>query len=630
MLRSPDLDFISHLNILVTPFKPIRVDPGSFHFSKKQRAFESTRSKKIHCRGNLGTFDRSKAEPSCGRTEHADSKIIMSNRRKFHDPRASAALFFQPAQGPTMRSSPDSFPVAIRVDASRTKGEMIPIWRFFGYDEPNYTTMKDGGKLLKQLADLSPRPVYIRTHNLLTSGDGTPALKWGSTGVYTEDAEGKPRYDWKILDRIFDAYRDRGVRPFVEIGFMPEALSTHPQPYKHDWTPGGKASISTGWAYPPKDYEKFAELVFQWVRHDIDRYGRAEVEKWYWEVWNEPNILYWRGTPEEYRKLYDYASDAVKRALPTAKVGGPHVAGTRTPGATKFLRDFLEHCRDGTNHATGKKGAPLDFVAFHAKGSPRFVQGRVQTGMASQLQDIDKGFETVASYPEFKDKPIIIGESDPDGCAACPATIYPQNGYRNGTLYASYTAASIAREYEFADKREVRFEGAVTWAFEFEDQPYFAGFRALSTNGIALPVLNVFRMFGLMDGRRVAVESAGEVPLETIKAKGVLETADVSALATFKDGKISVLAWHHHDVDAPVLRRRRVDHLRFSRRCPNAPVNPLPNRSRPRQRLRNLEGARFSSNSHPRTARRLNDPRNSRSWNRPVGFAPPTAKRSSR
>ncbi len=443
------------------------------------------------------------------------------------------------------------FPVAIHVDASKPLGGMTPVWRFFGHDEPNYTYMPDGEKLLGQLAGLGPEPVYVRTHNLLTSGDGTPALKWGSTGVYSEDAEGRPRYDWTILDRIFDTYRRRGVRPYVQVGFMPEALSTRPQPYRHHWTPGGKESISTGWAYPPKDYRKWAELVFQWVRHSVERYGRAEVETWYWEVWNEPNILYWRGTPEEYHKTYDYAADAVKRALPTARVGGPHVAGTKSPEATRFLRDFLEHCLRGKNHATGRVGSPLDFVAFHAKGEPRFVDGHVRTGIGPQLRDIDRGFEVVASYPELKGKPIIIGESDPDGCAACPSTVYPQNGYRNGTLYASYTAASFARKYALAEKHGVNFEGAVTWAFEFEDQPYFAGFRVLSTNGIALPVMNVFRMFGLMGGKRLAVESTGEVGLEAIRRDGVPGTPDVSALASLRAGKVCILAWHHHDDDVP-------------------------------------------------------------------------------
>jgi xylan 1,4-beta-xylosidase len=446
-------------------------------------------------------------------------------------------------------AGPGSFPVTIRINASQPRGELKPVWRFFGHDEPNYTYMPDGRKLLSQLAALSPQTVYIRTHNLLTSGDGTPALKWGSTGVYSEDDQGHPRYDWTILDRIFDTYRERGIRPYVQIGFMPEALSTHPVPYQHSWTPGGRATLSTGWAYPPRDYRRWAELVFQWVRHSVERYGRAEVETWYWEVWNEPNIFYWRGTPEEYHQLYDHAADAVKRALPTARVGGPHVAGARSTASARFLRDFIEHCLRGTNHATGKRGSPLDFVAFHAKGQPRFVDGHVRTGIGAQLQEIDSGFAIVAGYPELKGKPVIIGESDPDGCAACPSSLYPQNGYRNSTLYASYTAAAFARKYALAERHGVNFEGAVTWAFEFEGQPYFAGFRVLSTNGIALPVLNVFRMFGLMGDRRVAVESTGEVDLAAIRQRGVTERADVSALASLRGGKLCILAWHHHDDD---------------------------------------------------------------------------------
>src|SRR5262245_9192830 len=117
--------------------------------------------------------------------------------------------------------------VSIRVDAGRITGEMKPVWSFFGYDEPNYTYMKDGKKLLSELATLSPAPVYVRTHNLLTTGDGTPALKWGSTNAYTEEAS-QPRYNWSIVDRIFDTYIERKMKPLVEIGFMPEALSTNP------------------------------------------------------------------------------------------------------------------------------------------------------------------------------------------------------------------------------------------------------------------------------------------------------------------------------------------------------------------------------------------------------------------
>src|SRR5262249_22461441 len=94
-------------------------------------------------------------------------------------------------------------PVSIHVDATRSLGPMTPFWRFFGYDEPNYTYMNDGRKLLSELSALSPVPVYIRTHNLLTTGDGTPSLKWGSTNAYTASVDGRVRYDWTIVDRIF-------------------------------------------------------------------------------------------------------------------------------------------------------------------------------------------------------------------------------------------------------------------------------------------------------------------------------------------------------------------------------------------------------------------------------------------
>jgi xylan 1,4-beta-xylosidase len=431
----------------------------------------------------------------------------------------------------------------ISVDAAARIGEMRPVWRFFGADEPNFAYMKDGKKLLAELGRLRSRAVYFRTHNLLTSGDGTPALKWGSTNAYTEDAKGSPVYDWTILDRIFDSYMQRGIRPYVQIGFMPKDLSIKPEPYQHRWTPTAKYDeIYTGWAYPPQDYAKWGELVYQWTKHCVTRYGRAEVERWYWQVWNEPNIGYWRGTPEEFRKLHDYAIDGVRRALPTARVGGPDAAGS----GGQFMRDFLEHSLRGTNHANGKTGTPLDFIAFHAKGAPRFVDGHVQMGIANQLRAINSGFELIASYPELKSKPIVIGESDPDGCAACQG---PQLGYRNSTMYSSYTAASFARQYELADRHSVNLEGVLTWAFEFEGQPYFAGFRVLATNGIDQPVLNVFRMFSLMSGQRVAVESDGAVPLDAILKDGVRTRPDVGALASVDRNGVSVLVWHYHDDD---------------------------------------------------------------------------------
>jgi xylan 1,4-beta-xylosidase len=437
-----------------------------------------------------------------------------------------------------------AFPVTIQVDATQTLGGLKPIWRFFGADEPNYATMKDGRKLIGELGELKPKSVYFRAHNLLNTGDGTPALKWGSTNTYTEDAKGNPIYDWTGTDRIFDTYLARGVRPYLQIGFMPEALSIHPEPYQHEWRPGLKYDdISTGWAFPPKDYAKWGELAYQWTKHCVQRYGRAEVEQWYFEVWNEPNgAAYWRATPEDFQKLHDYAVAGVRRALPTARVGGPDVAGH----GGKFMEAFMQHIVHGKNYATGETGTPVDFISFHAKGSPVFVDGHVRMGIANQLRTVDTGFAMIAAVPELKSKPIVIGESDPEGCAACQS---PQNGYRNGTMYSSYTAAVFMRNQELALKHGVNLEAALTWAFEFEDQPYFAGFRALATNGIDLPVLNVFRMFSKMGGQRLAAHSSAEIPLATMLKEGVRGQPDVAAFASLEGRRLSIMVWHYHDDD---------------------------------------------------------------------------------
>jgi xylan 1,4-beta-xylosidase len=439
----------------------------------------------------------------------------------------------------------------IDVDLAKKKAAINHVWAMFGYDEPNYTYMKDGKKLLTEIAELSPVPVYVRTHNLLTSGDGTPALKWGSTNIYSEDAEGNPIYNWSIVDSIFDTYIKRKMKPLIEIGFMPELLSVKPSPYKHKWRPGAPyEEIYTGWAYPPKDYEKWAELIYQWVTHCVQRYGKDEVETWYWELWNEPNIGYWQGTIEEYIKLYDYTAHAVKRALPSATMGGPHTTGPSWDVAEEYLRTFLDHIINGKNYVTGEIGAPLDYIGFHAKGRPVLQDSIILMNMGTQLRDISKGFEIVASYPSLKNVPVIIGESDPEGCAACSMQDYPENAYRNGTMYSSYTAASFPRKYDLADYFGINLKGIVTWAFEFEDQPWFNGYRDLATNGVDKPVLNVFRMFGMMEGNRVEISGDLAYDFIAIRDSSVRgEKPDINAMATVNDTMATVLLWNYHDLN---------------------------------------------------------------------------------
>jgi xylan 1,4-beta-xylosidase len=476
-------------------------------------------------------------------------RLLRSRRAETNRPRAEqtagarAILFWLAISAATSAVAQDApFTVTIMIDAAERRGAVNAVWRFFGADEPNYATMKDGRTTLATLGSLAPDRIYFRSHNLLTSGDGTPALKWGSTNAYTEDAQGQAVYNWVVVDHIFDTYRARGVRPYVEIGFMPEALSIHPQPYQHNFRPGS-GDIRTGWAYPPKDYGKWEELIYQWVRHCVERYGRSEVARWYFETWNEANLekAYWGGERDEFFKHHDSAVRGVRRALPEARVGGPDIAGVRDT----YLTAFMNHVKEA--------GTPTDFLSFHAKGAPTFIddgggRGHVRMGIATHLAVADHEFAQIEADPKFRSTPIIIGESDPEGCAACQG---PANAYRNGTMYSSYTAASFPRLQALAMRRHLNLEGILTWAFEFEDQPYFAGFRQLTSAGIDLPVMNVFKMFSKMSGDYIAATSDHEISLDEMMAKGVRDDADVGAVATLDGNKIAILIWHYHDDDLP-------------------------------------------------------------------------------
>ena len=379
----------------------------------------------------------------------------MNARRIFVACLVVPALF---CLAPSARSAPgEAFPVTIQVDAGTSRGDLHPIWRFFGADEPNYAYMKDGRKLLAELGQLGTPQVYFRTHNLLNTGDGTPALKWGSTNAYTEDAQGKPVYDWTIVDRIFDTYLQRGAQALrADRLHAPGALRSS----RSRTSTSGVRACPTTTSTPAgpirrRTTSKWAELVYQWVKHCVEKYGRAEVEKWYWEVWNEPNIGYWKGTPEEFHKLHDYAVDA---RAPRPAHGQGRRAGhggqrrsvpARLPRALP-ARHQLRHGQDRARRSTSSPSTP--------RGRRSSWTATCRWGSRSQLQVIDGALAIIASFPELKQKPIVIGESDPEGCAACQG---PQLGYRNGTMYSSYTAASFARKHDLAEKHGVNLEGAL-------------------------------------------------------------------------------------------------------------------------------------------------------------------------
>lgn len=453
------------------------------------------------------------------------------------------------------QTQPD--PVRIDVDLNARQGPYTPIYSWFGYDEANYTTMPHGRQLLRELHDLSPAPVYIRAHHLLTSGNGVAELKFSSTNIYSEDPSGHPVYDFKIIDGLFDAWLAAGVRPMVELGFMPRDLAAPlpgkpDQPYQVHYPASTVSGASNN---PPKDYAKWQELCRVLTAHLVQRYGRDQVLQWYFEVWNEPDIDYWHSTPEDYFRLYDYAVAGVRAALPEARVGGPATTSPRSEKAANFLRSFLQHVQSEKSAATHGP-IPLDFLSFHAKGSPTIAKtdqgaATVTMGINKELTDVDRGFALIASFPQFQHLPIVLSEADPEGCAACSSRVNPANNYRNGTLYPAYTAAAFKALFDLQDRHAVNLISMLSWSFEFEDKDTFEGFRSLATNGIDKPILNLFRMLGLLSGDRVRTTSTGAVPLDTLISTGVRQAPDIDAFATRDTHSAAVLLWNYHDVYQP-------------------------------------------------------------------------------
>jgi xylan 1,4-beta-xylosidase len=436
--------------------------------------------------------------------------------------------------------------VSVTADLSKVGGPYKPIYSWFGYDEANYTTMPHGRQLLGELHDLTAATVHIRMHHLLTSGDGTPDIKWSSTNVFSIGPDGKPHYDFTILDKIFDALKDAGIQPMVEFGFMPKDLSARTNPY-HVAFPRNTTGGSND---PPKDYKEWGELIRVVTAHLVQRYGREETRQWYWEIWNEPNGSYWHASPKDYYELYDYAAAGVKAAFPEGKVGGPATTGPSVAKAATFLDGFLNHCLHDKSAANG--GAiPLDFISFHVKGRANVEDGHLSMLLTKEMMDANEGFRIIHGYAKFAKLPIILSEADPEGCAACSSEIPQVAEYRNGAIYPTYTAVAMKGLFELQDRYAVNLISMLSWSFEFENRPIFEGFRALATDGIDKPVLNVFRMAGLMSGDRVSVSSTGAVPLDAIMKTGVKQAPDVDGFATRSARSAALMIWNYSDTNLP-------------------------------------------------------------------------------
>ncbi|MEE4311942.1 MAG: hypothetical protein V2J62_08715 [candidate division KSB1 bacterium] len=254
--------------------------------------------------------------------------------------------------------------------------------------------------------------------------------KWGADDgahVVSRDAAGNIVYHWDIVDAVIDALvKQYKFKPIISFTFMPEALAANPN-RKNPWH---KGIVS-----PPEEYMEWRNLIYQTVRHLKQRYGAAEIRSWYFEVWNEPDYYqyFWIAHPDKKKfpkqsdhdsfcRFYDYTVDGALAADPHIKIGGPGLAGDR-----RFLREFLDHCYQGTNYVTGKTGARLDFVSRHHYGN---IEERIIPQYRSFMDEIVK-YSGVA----FDELEILITETGPSAM--------PRPWLNN-----QYVAAWIAKQFD--------------------------------------------------------------------------------------------------------------------------------------------------------------------------------------
>jgi xylan 1,4-beta-xylosidase len=350
-------------------------------------------------------------------------------------------------------------------------------------------------------AILSLRESYRRDLESMKSATGIRYVRFHAifddeVGTYSEE-QAQPVYNWSYVDQIYDGLLDNGVRPFVEMSFMPRALAASLTPHAFWYRPLPS---------PPKDYSKWEDLVYNFVKHLVDRYGENEVSQWYFEVWNEPNIDFWTGEPKQatYFELYDHAARAVKRVNAQLRVGGPATA------QAAWIPDMIAHAVQSQ--------IPLDFVSTHVYGNDlskdvfrtdENIDRAVMVSRAAQ-----KVFNEVKASPR-PDLPIIWSEYNAS--------------YKNeiDVTDSAYMGPWLANDIRLCDGLTAMMS---YWTFSdvFEEQgvvktPFYGGYGLIAEGGVPKAAFNAFRMLHQLGDQRSQPDLANE--LVTRRPDGTLAIA---------------------------------------------------------------------------------------------------------
>lgn len=376
---------------------------------------------------------------------------------------------------------------SVAIDAHASTTPFPHFWeQMFGSGRANLTlrdSYRDDMRLTKKVTDFQ----YVRFH----------AIFHDENGVYSEDKQGNPVYNWSYVDQIYDGLLANGVRPFVEISFMPKALASRLD-YHAFWY---KQVVS-----PPKDYAKWDALITAFAQHLIDRYGIGEVSQWYFEVWNEPNIDFWTGRPAQqtYFELYDHTARALKAVNQQIRVGGPATA------QAAWVGDMIAHAAQ--NHV------PLDFVSTHVYGNDTadnvFHDNRPVAPHEMVCQAVSKVHEEIRKSAR-PDVPLIWSEFN--------ATYENQQEITDSIYMGPWLARTISQCDGMTKMMSY-------WTFSdvFEEQgivktPFYGGFGLIAEDDIPKPAFDDFALLHELGDQRLPVK-AGDV-LATRRSNGTLVIA---------------------------------------------------------------------------------------------------------
>ena len=325
---------------------------------------------------------------------------------------------------------------------------------------------RDDLRAVKQVSDFK----YVRFHGIFDD----------EVGVYSEDEHGNPVYNFSYVDQIYDGLLKNGVRPFVEIGFMPKKLAFNPDALHVFWY---KPNVS-----PPKSMERWDDLIVHFAQHLVDRYGIDEVSKWYFEVWNEPNIDFWGGIPRQqsYFDLYAHTAHDLKSVSPKVRVGGPATA------AAAWVSDFLKF--------TSENHVPVDFVSTHA-----YADDTVENLLGTN-EDIPMDARICRAAKKVRDE--IKSSASPN------LPLYMSEWNVQGTMDArdtTFLGPALANTVGHCDG-SVNMMSFWTFSDVFEEEgpipkPFIDGYGLRAKGGINKPIFYAFELLHQLGDERIASAS---------------------------------------------------------------------------------------------------------------------------